>query len=111
MKDTINFQDFLKLDLRVGKVTAATAPDWSRKLIELQVDLGPEIGERTILAGLKEWIKPAELVGKNFIFVINLAEKKMGQGTSQGMMLAADTGQQAVLLPVDQTLKPGTIVR
>ncbi len=110
-KDTIEFADFLKLDLRVGRVLTATIPDWSEKLIELKVDLGPEWGERTILAGVKDWVEPAELEGKNFIFLANLAEKKMGPAASQGMMLAADDGQRAVLLPVSDKLEPGTIIR
>lgn len=111
MKDTIEFTDFMKLDLRVGKVVSASAPDWSRKLVELQVDLGPEMGQRTIMAGVKDWVEPSEMEGKNFIFVANLEEKKMGQGVSQGMMLAADDGQRAILLPVNSNLEPGTALR
>ncbi len=110
-KDIIEFSDFLKLDLRVGRVLTATIPDWSQKLIELKVDLGSEWGKRTILAGVKEWVDPAELEGHNFVFLANLAEKKMGPAVSQGMMLATDCGQQAVLLPVNDELEPGTVIR
>lgn len=110
-KNTIEFTDFFKLDLRVGRVLSATVPDWSKKLIELKVDLGPAWGKRTVLAGVKAWVEPSEIEGKNFIFLANLAEKKMGLGVSQGMMLAADTDKQVVILPVSDELEPGTIIR
>jgi len=53
IKPSINYPDFEKLDLRVGKVVAASNPDWSEKLLEFKVDFGEEIGEKTILSGIK----------------------------------------------------------
>lgn len=112
MKPTIPYEDFDRLDLRVGRIVEAFIPEWSQKAIELKVDFGPEIGQRKILAGIKEWITPEELRGKLYIFVANLAEKQMGKSTSQGMMLmAVDENDKPTLIEVDAHIKPGTIVR
>ncbi len=110
-KETIQFADFAKLDLRIGRVMAAVIPEWSEKLIELTVDFGAEIGQKTILAGVKEWYQPADLINQNFIFVVNLAERKMGPGVSQGMMIAAEDEARAVLLPAPLDLPAGTPLR
>lgn len=111
MKPTIQYPDFDKLDLRVGKVTAAVAPEWSQKLLQLTVNFGPEIGERTIMSGVKEWYTPEEFIGNSYVFVVNLAERKMGEGVSQGMMLMGDENGKAVPLPAPANIIPGTIVR
>ncbi|HCR81747.1 MAG: TRNA-binding protein [Candidatus Pacebacteria bacterium GW2011_GWA1_46_10] len=111
MKPTIEFTDFAKLDLRIGKVMAAVVPEWSEKLIQLTVDLGPEIGERTILAGIKQWYEPDDLVGNWYVFAVNLAEKKMGEGVSQGMLLAADGADHPVPLTINEPVAPGTTIR
>lgn len=110
MKDTIHYEDFAKLDLRMGKVLAVEVPEWSEKLIQLTVDFGEEIGQRTIMAGIKAWYEPADLEGKTLVFVVNLAERKMGQGVSQGMMLAAD-GDKPLPLTVLESVEPGTLIR
>lgn len=111
MTDTIEYSDFLKVEMRVGKVVAAAAPDWSHKLIEFQVDFGSEIGEKTILSGVKAWYSPEDFIGKNYVFVVNLAERKMGEGVSQGMMLMADEKEQPVIIPVSADVVPGTLIR
>lgn len=94
--DTISFQDFQKLDIRIGTVVDAMVPEWSHWVMKLKVDLGPEIGTKTIFAGIMKHYKPEELVGKQFPFVANLSAKKIGpkepdgtQGFSEGMMMAA----------------------
>jgi methionyl-tRNA synthetase len=111
MSNTITFNDFQKLELRVGRVTAARAPDWSRKLLKLSVSFGPELGERTILAGVKGHYQPQDFIDNNYLFVVNLAEKTMGQGTSQGMMLMADDEGQPIKFELPSQLSPGTLVR
>lgn len=111
MKPVIEYGDFEKLDIRVGKVKEALAPEWSNKLLQFTVDFGEEIGTKMILSAIKEWYKPEEFVGNSYMFIVNLAERKMGQGVSQGMMLMADGDD----LPVPFALKPevesGTVVR
>lgn len=112
MKPTISFEDFEKLDLRVGKVLEAFAPAWSQKAIQFKIDFGEEIGEKTILAGIKEDFRAEDMVGKQYIFVANLAEKKMGESISSGMMLmAVDENDKPTLIEVNDTVKPGTVVR
>src|SRR5258708_37453176 len=91
MKPIIEYTDFEKLDIRVGKVIAATAPEWSRKLIQFTVDFGEEVGQKTILSGIRQWYTPEEFIDKNYPFIVNLAERKMGEGVSQGMMIMGDT--------------------
>lgn len=115
MKATIEYADFEKLDIRVGLVTAATAPDWSRKLLQFTVDFGVEIGVKTILSGISQWYAPEDFVGKKYPFIINLAERKMGQGVSQGMMLMADSmidgEEQPTVTALPDQIAPGTVIR
>jgi methionine--tRNA ligase beta chain len=111
MKPVIEYPDFDKLDLRVGRVVTATLPEWSRKLVELTVDFGEELGQKTIFSGVREWYEPAEFIGNAYIFVVNLAEKKMGEGVSQGMMLMADGEDKPVPLSLPAHIKMGTQVR
>lgn len=111
MKDIIDYSDFEKLDIRVGKIIEAEAPDWSQKLLKFTVNFGEEIGEKTILSGVKEWYSAEDFLDKKFMFIINLAERQMGKSVSQGMMLMADEDEKPVLIPVDETVKVGTIIR
>lgn len=111
MKDIIQYGDFEKLDLRVGKIIAAEAPEWSEKLLQFTVDFGPEIGERTILSGIKKWYSPEEFVGRNHIFVVNLAERKMGPSVSQGMMIMVDGAEKPTVFAAPKTAQPGEVVR
>ena len=85
------FKDFQKLDIRVGTVIKAENPKWSHWVTKLTVDLGEEIGERTIFAGIMHFYKPEEIVGKQYPFLVNLEPRKMGPkgDESQGMLLAA----------------------
>jgi methionyl-tRNA synthetase len=111
MKPVIEYSTFEQIDIRVGKVIAAVAPEWSPKLIQFTVDFGPEIGERTILSGIQKWYEPETFVDNHYIFVVNLAERKMGEGVSQGMMLMADSAEQPTPFTVPQSCVPGTVVR
>lgn len=88
----INYEDFKKLDIRIGTVVDAEIPEWSHWVIKLTIDFGGEIGERTIFAGLLGFYKSEDLKNKQFPFIVNLAPKKIGPkgDESQGMMLAAD---------------------
>jgi methionine--tRNA ligase beta chain len=90
---SIKFDQFLAVDIRVGTILQASLPDWSDKLIELKVDFGQEIGQRTILAGLRKWYQPEDFIGKQSIFVVNLEPRRMGPGVSEGMILAAQDDQ------------------
>lgn len=86
-KDTITYDDFSKLDLRVATVLEAEAHPNADRLLKLQVDLGGE--KRQICAGVKAYYEPQELVGKQIIVVANLAPRKIRGEESNGMLLAA----------------------
>lgn len=111
MKDIITYDDFSKLDLRVGQVTAASWPEWSEKLIRYEVDLGEEIGKRVMFSGIRAWYKPEDLVGKKYVFVVNMAPKKMGPEESQGMMIMVDSEEKPILLEVSAEARIGEMVR
>ena len=87
-KPEIVFDDFGKIDLRVGKIIEAKKVEKADKLLELLVDLGFE--QRTILSGIAMHFKPEEIVGKQVTIVANLAPRKMRGIESKGMILMAE---------------------
>jgi len=111
MKDVVGYEDFVKLDIRVGEIVEAEAPEWSEKLLQFMVDFGEEIGKRTILSGIKQWYQPEEFVGKKGVFVVNLAPKKMGPSESEGMWIMSDTEDKPIPIMVDGSIGVGTVVR
>jgi methionine--tRNA ligase beta chain len=119
MKDLINYGDFEMLDIRAGKVIAASAPEWSEKLIRYEMDFGEELGKRVLFSGIRRWYSPEDLVGKIMPVIVNLAPKKMGdpsagsgQGEfSQGMTIMADGEDGPKLIFLEETTVPGTVVR
>ena len=106
----ITIDDFMKVELRVGKVLAAEAIPKSKKLLKLTVQDGPE-SERTILAGIAESYTPDAIVGRTIAFVANLAPRPMMGLVSHGMVLAADTDGKAQLISFETPPAPGTRVR
>lgn len=115
MKPEISYDDFAKLDIRVGTVVAAKAVPETDKLIKCTVDFGKEpdgLGLRTIVSGIRQWKRPEELVGKQLPYVVNLAPRVIKGVESQGMLLAGapnDTG--LVLLNPERVVEPGVRLR
>ena len=108
--DEVPYDDFAKLDIRVGTVIAAEPVAGADKLIKCTVDFG-ELGVRTIVSGIAQWKSPEGLVGKQFPYIVNLAPRILRGVESQGMLLAAsDESGVAFLLP-ERTLPPGTKLR
>jgi methionyl-tRNA synthetase len=106
--DYITWEDFAKVEIRVGTIVTAEIPEGSNKLIKYKVDFG-ELGEKTIFSGIQKWFTPDELVGKQTAFVVNLATKKMGTlGESEGMLLAGEVEGRPVLVSFGETLANGT---
>lgn len=105
----ISFDDFKKLDLRVGKITKAKPVEGATKLLLLEVDIGRE--KRNLVAGIAEQYSQKELVGKNVVVVVNLAPKKIRGVESEGMLLAAEAEGGPVLLTPDKDVAAGTKVR
>src|SRR3990167_7037589 len=91
MKPIINFNEYNKIEVRVGTIVQAIVPEGSNKLIQFKVDFGAEMGQKTIFSGIKEWYSPEELVGVKTMWVVNLAPKKTPFGDSEGMLFACDT--------------------
>ena len=97
IKPTITIEDLSKIDIRVGRIEAVTDVAGSRKLVRLTVSFGDHT--RNILAGMKgERENPAEIVGRQTLFVVNLDSKKMAGEVSEGMLL--DIGYADGLTPV-----------
>ena len=103
----IKIDDFGKIDLRVGKVVRCEKLKKSRKLLKLQVEDGA--GTRQILSGIAKWYTPEDLIGKKAIFVANLAPAKLAGELSEGMILAADAGEDDVrVMFVDDSIPTGS---
>ena len=102
----MSFEDFQKLDLRVGRIVSAEPVPKANKLLKLTVDLGRE--QRTVVAGIAESYRPEALVGKNIILVANLAPRTLRGVESQGMVLAAESDGQIVLAGFDAAVQPGS---
>ncbi len=106
----IPFNDFMKLELRVGKVEEATQVPASRNLLKLIVDFGSE--KRQSVAGLLQYYKPEELVGKKFVFVLNLQRRKLMGIESQCMVLAAEDSEgHVILVAPEKDIAAGSRIR
>ncbi|GGF17161.1 methionine--tRNA ligase [Echinicola rosea] len=99
VKDTIAFDDFMKMDLRVVTVLEAEKMKKSKKLLKLVVDTG--LGKRTVLSGISEHFKPEDLIGKQVTMLINLAPRRMMGIESEGMILMAEDkdGSLRLMMP------------
>ena len=105
-----SFDDFKKIELRVGKIMECEPVEGSGKLYKLSVRIGDET--RTLAAGLAEHYAPDELLGKLVVVVANLEPKVLKGIESQGMLLAADDGSGKVaLLTIDGEIAEGATVR
>jgi methionyl-tRNA synthetase len=109
---TIGIDDFAKLDLRVGKVLECDFVDGSDKLLRFLLDAG-DLGQRQIFSGIRaSYAEPEKLIGRNVVFIANLAPRKMRFGLSEGMILSAGfDGGALALLDADAGALPGMPVR
>ena len=107
MADEITYEDFAKLDIRVGTVIAAEMVPETDKLIKCTIDFG-DFGTRTIVSGIAEWKKPEELVGRQLPYIVNLAPRMLRGVESQGMLLAASDEVGVALLSPERALAPGS---
>jgi methionyl-tRNA synthetase len=97
LASTISYDDFMKLDIRVGVVVQAEEVEGASKLLRLQVDLG-ELGRRQIFAGIKKSHAPEDILGRKVLVAANLAARQMRFGLSEGMVLAAGPGGKDIHL-------------
>jgi len=108
--ETISFEDFAKLDLRIARITRAAHVEGADKLLQLTLDIGGE--SRNVFAGIKSAYTPESLEGKLTVMVANLAPRKMRFGLSEGMVLAAGPGgSELFVLHPDDGAQPGMRVK
>ncbi|MBQ0713415.1 MAG: methionine--tRNA ligase [Porticoccus sp.] len=105
LADEINFDDFIKVDLRVALITKAQHVEGADKLLQLTLDIGGET--RNVFSGIKSSYRPEDLEGRLTVLVANLAPRKMRFGLSEGMVLAAGDKQGIYLLSPDSGAEPG----
>lgn len=105
-KETIEFDDFTKLDIRIGSILEAEKVAKTKKLLKLKVDVGIDV--RTIVSGIAESFSPEEIIGQQVAVLVNLAPRKIRGVESQGMILMADTpdGKLAFMEP-EKAVKNG----
>jgi methionyl-tRNA synthetase len=106
--EKITIDDFIKVDLRVGKIIHAEEVEDSRKMLKLKIDIGDE--ERTIFAGIKKSYTPEDLIDKLVVVIINLMPREMKFGTSDGMMLATSNEDEIIIIQPQKNVSPGSKV-
>lgn len=107
--EKLSFEDFRKIELRIGKIVSAEKVEKSDKLLKLKVDFGQE--SRQIVSGIAKEYSTEDLVGKSFVFITNLEPRSIMGQESQGMILAADLEGEAVLLQPMKEIPAGTTIR
>jgi methionine--tRNA ligase beta chain len=106
----INYDDFKKVELKVGKILEAEDVPGAGKLLKLKVDVGGET--RQLVAGIKKQYTAADLVGKLVAVVVNLEPRMVMGVESQGMVLAAsDDSSGPIILTLEKPVKPGGIIK
>ena len=110
VRETIQFDDFSKLDIRVGTVLDCKKVAKADKLLQFQIDDG--LGGRTIISGIAAHYQPEELIGKQVCFIANLEQRKIKGITSEGMILSAENadGNLACIMP-EKKVTPGSEVK
>jgi len=107
--ELIGIEDFMKADLRVGKIVSAERVEKSEKLVKLKVDIGTET--RQVVAGIGKSYTPEDLTGKTIVVVTNLKPAKLMGVESQGMLLAANSGDALAVVTFDREIKTGSRVK
>ena len=109
MKPKITYEDFAKLDLRIATILSAREHPNANKLLVMQIKVDEE--EKQIVAGIRPYYKPEELVGRQIVVVDNLQEVVLRGEQSRGMLLAASDAQGVVLLGPDRECQSGSEVK
>ncbi len=109
MGEKITLAEFQRVKLKVARVTAARAHPNADKLLVMEIDLGDS--SRQIVAGIRKWRAPEEVVGKLIVVVENLDPAVLRGEKSEGMLLAAQDGDELALLAPDRDVRPGSGIR
>jgi methionyl-tRNA synthetase len=109
MKDIVSFDEFTKMDMRIGKILQAEKVEKSNKLLKMLVDTG--FDKRTIVSGIAKHFQPEEVIGKKVTVLVNLAPRKIMGIESQGMiLLAEDHDGKLVFVTPDQPVVNGSTI-
>jgi len=114
--DTITFEDFKKVEIRIGKILSCEKVENADKLLKLQVDFGEKDPKtnlpagRQVISGIAESFTSEELVGKKLPFIVNLEYRKFKGEESQGMLMAIDADDKTILLEPSEDVAEGTEV-
>ena len=106
--EKITIEDFMKIDLRVGKILHAEEVEDSRKMLKLEVDIGDQ--KRIIYANVKKSYSPDDLINRLVVVIANLMPREMKFGTSDGMMLATQNDGEIIILQPEKDVIPGSKV-
>lgn len=106
----ITIDEFKNMDLRIGTVLSAEPVPETDKLLRLEVDLGEDL-PRQILSGIAEYLKPTEVVGRQFVFIANLEPRIIRGLVSSGMLLATGEGDGLALVAPSKQVPPGSRLR
>ena len=106
----ISFEEFSKIDLRVGKIVDAEKIPGSKSLLKLTIDIGAE-SPKTAVAGIAEYYKPEDLLDREIVVVTNLEPKKIFGVESEVMILAAQHGDKVVFIGPEKPIEPGSKIR
>ena len=106
----IQFADFEQVDIRVGVVTsAADFPEARRPAYKLEIDFGPDVGVKRSSAQITRHYRPAELLGRRVVAVVNFPPKRIGPFVSEVLVLGAyDEAGEVILLALDRPVRPGS---
>ena len=108
-KDDISYEDFTKLDIRLGTITEAEKVPKTKKLLKLKIDTG--IDQRTVVSGIAEYYKPEDVIGKQVSVLVNLSPRKIKGIESQGMILmAVDANNELSFIQPDKSFKNGSVI-
>jgi methionine--tRNA ligase beta chain len=107
----LSIEEFKNVELRVARIVSVEAHEKARKpMYRVKLDLGDELGEQTVVAGIRDKYSESELLGKLVVYVANLEPKEIGGVMSNGMLLAAEDGDVVSLLTLDKPVKPGSLI-
>ncbi len=109
-KETATFEDFTKMDLRVGTIVEASKMPKTNKLLVLKVDTGIDV--RTIVSGIAQSFKPEDIIGRKVTVLVNLAPRKLRGVESEGMILMTENGEGKLVFvnPDEEGVKNGTVI-
>ena len=110
MTNEIEYDDFSKIDLRIGEILDAVNVEGADKLLKLKVNLG-DLGDKEIFAGIKKSYKAEDLIGMKTVVVVNLKPKTMKFGTSSAMVLAASSNGEIIVIEANSKIKNGSKVK